>query len=126
MPIINLDLPRERGAVVAQPSLRLPYDHCKQDANRWRHCRRAMSIVARQGMDARVNDGIPLRVVHRENVQRHGQDGELVFDRHQISFNAEDGGFIRVGHTLTLPGYSLTFKTPLVRNKAGVDTWLCV
>lgn len=126
MPTVNLDRPYDNGAVVLQPSERVNYDECKGDAIRYRHCRRAKSIMARQGALGKVNDAIPLRMIHRENVERYGQDGQVVYDAHQVSFNAEDGGYIRSNDSLEFGETTLRFKTPLSRDKYGVQTWLCI
>lgn len=126
MPVIYLDRPEEDGATILQPEERTPYDECQGDAVRMRHCRRASSIVRKQGVSGKVNDSIPLMLLHRENVERFGQDGQTVYDAHQISFNAEDGKYIRPKHRVVFNGISLQFKTPLARDKYGVQTWLCI
>lgn len=126
MPTLNLDRPEENGAINLQPLVRTAYDECKRDPIRFRHCRRAVSIMKRQGLQAKVNGAIPLRVIHRENVERYGQDGQVVYDAHQVSFNAEDGRYVRAGHVVEFDGARFTFKTPLSRDKYGVQTWLCI
>jgi hypothetical protein len=126
MPAVNLDRPDDNGVVILQSVERINYDECRGDAVRYRHCRRAKSIIARQGIMGKVNAAIPLKLIHRENVERYGQDGQVVYDAHQVSFNAEDGEYIRSNDTVEFGETLLRFKTPLSRDKYGVQTWLCI
>jgi len=126
MPIVNMERPSLIGAFVLQPPARASYDVCAGDNVRQRHCTRAVSIVTRQGELGQVNNAIPLRVIHRENVERYGQDGQAVYDAHQISFHAEDGFYIEPGDIIKFGNETLKFKTPLSRNKYGVQLWLCI
>lgn len=84
----------------------------------------ASNILRILGVIARYNGYLPAKVLHRTNVERFSDSGEIVQDKHQITFHSQSIPFAKKGGTFTIDSQVYTLKTPLDRSDKGLQTWV--
>ena len=84
----------------------------------------ADSILGTMGERSMYNGYLPVRIIHRTNVERLGDAGEVILDDNQISFNAAHIPFARKNSKFTIDNQTLTLKTPLTKSKEGLQVWV--
>ena len=89
-----------------------------------RRNRGASNILRILGVIARYNGYLPAKVLHRTNVERFSDAGEVLKDDHQITFHSQSIPFAKRGGTFTLDTQVFTLKTPLDRSEVGMQTWV--
>ena len=78
--------PLSGGSVVLEPqtqSIDLRTDRITRRRNRT-----AKSVIKSLGAIATYNDYLTVDVIHRMDIERMNDAGEIIIDEHQISFNA--------------------------------------
>jgi hypothetical protein len=91
-----------------------------------RRNRSGSNVLRILGKEAQYNGYLTVKVIHKTNVERYSESGEIVFDDHQISFLAGHIPFAKKGGTFLIDGKTFTLKAPLDRSSVGMQTWIMV
>ena len=91
-----------------------------------RRNRGASSILRILGVIGRYNGYLPLKVLHKTNVERFTSTGEVIQDDHQITFHSQSIPFAKKGGTFIIDTQVYTLKTPLDRSEVGLQTWVAI
>lgn len=89
-----------------------------------RRNRSGSNVLRILGKQANYNGYLTVKVIHKTNVERYSESGEIVFDDHQASFLARHIPFAKKGGTLLIDGKTYTLKAPLDRSSVGMQTWV--
>lgn len=84
----------------------------------------ANAILRNMGRKALYNGYLPVTAIHRTNVERIGEAGEVILDDHQISFNGAHIPFARKGGQFLLNKKIYTLKTALAKTREGLQVWV--
>lgn len=121
---------RESGSgeslLLGSSSLDALIDQCMTTSSARRACRLSKSILKHFGIDAQYNGYWPAKVIHRKDVERISDGGEIIVNGdeivlHQLDFPKE----IESGDTVEINDITYQLKAPLII-RAGLSVWLAV
>lgn len=86
--------------------------------------RSARSILRHFGEIGIFNGYLPVKVVHRKDVERFSAQGEVVTVDHQLSFLRDSLPFVKKNDEIKIDAGTFYFQSPIDRSNEGLNIWI--